>query len=82
MRNQYQQMPAQANGDAEAVSASERWAEFVNDYIEARLTAHPAWAVYQGRHEFDGQMPDWSRSGIEAEITRLKQARSASAGVH
>ena len=67
---------SQANGGAEAVSASERWAEFVNDYIEASLAAHPAWAVYQGRHEFDGQMPDWSRSGIEAEIARLKQARS------
>jgi len=68
---------SKANGDAEAVSASERWEDFVNDYIETSLAAHPAWAVYQGRHEFDGQMPDWSRSGIEAEIARLKQARSA-----
>lgn len=74
-----QSVPAdasQANGGAEAASASERWEAFVNDYIEASLAAHPAWAVYQGRHEFDGQMPDWSRSGIEAEIARLKQARS------
>jgi len=58
-------------------SASERWEQFVNDHIEASLAAHPAWAVYQGRHEYDGQMPDWSRAGIEREIARLKQARSA-----
>jgi uncharacterized protein (DUF885 family) len=61
----------------EAASASARWEQFVNDYIEASLAAHPAWAVYQGRHEYDGQMPDWSRSGIEREIVRLQQARTA-----
>lgn len=55
----------------------EQWSSLVDDYIEASLTAHPAWAVYQGRHEFDGQLPDWSRAGIEAEIARLKQARGA-----
>lgn len=51
------------------------WDRFVNAFIEASLAAHPAWAVYQGRHEYDGQLPDWSRAGIEAEIARLKRAR-------
>ena len=53
------------------------WDDFVDDYIEASLAAHPAWAVTQGRHEYDGQLPDWSRAGIEAEIERLKAAREA-----
>ena len=34
-------------------------------------------AVVQGRHEFDGQLPDWSRAGIEAEIARMHAARDA-----
>lgn len=68
--------PASEPVDA-STSTNAAWQQFVHDYIEASLAAHPAWAVYQGRHEFDGQMPDWSRSGIMAEIARLKQARTA-----
>ncbi|MBU1189473.1 MAG: DUF885 domain-containing protein [Gammaproteobacteria bacterium] len=69
--------PASAAPDETAAhSASAAWVLFINDYIEASLAAHPAWAVYQGRHEFDGQMPDWSRSGIVGEIARLQQARN------
>jgi hypothetical protein len=68
--------PASEPVDA-STSTNAAWQQFVHDYIEASLAAHPAWAVYQGRHEFDGQMPDWSRSGIMAEIARLKQAHTA-----
>jgi hypothetical protein len=62
---------------ATGTPAAESWDEFVDLYIEAHLAAHPAWAVVQGRHEFDGQLPDWSRAGIEAEIGRLHAAREA-----
>ena len=51
------------------------WVQFVNAYIEAFFVAHPAFAVVQGRHEFDGQLPDWSAEGLEREIARLHQAR-------
>ncbi|MDT8409005.1 MAG: DUF885 domain-containing protein [Wenzhouxiangellaceae bacterium] len=73
---------ASAAADHSAISsqdsdAGESWDVFVNGYIEASLEAHPAWAVYQGRHEFDGQLPDWSRAAIEAEIARVEQARQA-----
>jgi len=67
---------ANAGPGASNENDAEAWDRFVNDYIEASLAAHPAWAVYQGRHEFDGQMPDWSRAGITAEIERLQQARN------
>ncbi|MBI1733243.1 MAG: DUF885 domain-containing protein [Gammaproteobacteria bacterium] len=59
-----------ANGD---------WDRFVSDYVEATFKAQPYFAVQAGRHEFDGRMPDWSKSGIETEIARLRQARSAAA---
>jgi len=51
------------------------WVDFVNRYIEDFLAAHPAFAVAQGRHEFDGLLPDWSAEGIAREISRLRQAR-------
>jgi Bacterial protein of unknown function (DUF885) len=53
------------------------WSKFVNDYVEATFKAQPFFAVYAGRHEFDGQMPDLSRAGIDEEITRLRAARRA-----
>jgi len=59
------------------VPQSETWEQFVDRQIEAQVAAHPQWAVTQGRHEYDGQLPDWSRAGIEKEIARLHQARDA-----
>ncbi|NND44182.1 MAG: DUF885 domain-containing protein [Xanthomonadales bacterium] len=60
-----------------AEAAGESWSAFIDRQIEEHLLAHPHFAVTQGRHEFDGQMPDWSRAGIEAEIERLHDARAA-----
>lgn len=56
---------------------AETWEQFISRQIEAQVAAHPQWAVTQGRHEYDGQLPDWSRGGIEKEIARLHQARDA-----
>src|SRR5690606_24496649 len=53
------------------------WDTFVDRYIESFFVAHPAFAVVQGRHEFDGQLPDWSREGIAREIARLESQRVA-----
>ena len=39
------------------------------------LAAHPAFAVAQGRHEYDGMLPDWSAEGIAREIARQQQVR-------
>jgi uncharacterized protein (DUF885 family) len=61
--------------ETEAVAAAESWDAFMDRQIEEHVQAHPFWAVGQGRHEFDGQMPDWSREGILAENARKRQAR-------
>jgi hypothetical protein len=45
---------------------------FVDSFIEARMKRDPYFAVQAGRHEFDGQMPDWTRAGIDADIVELK----------
>ncbi len=54
---------AQAAGDFQA---------FVDSFIEARMKRDPYFAVQSGRHEFDGQMPDWSRAAIDADVTELR----------
>ena len=59
----------------EEAAQPESWEQFVSRQIEAHIDAHPQWAVVQGRHEYDGQLPDWSRAGIEKEIARLHQQR-------
>lgn len=58
-------------------SAAPAWPAFVEHFIEASFAAHPAFAAEQGRHEFDGQLPDWSAAGLQKEIARLEQARAA-----
>jgi hypothetical protein len=51
------------------------WDQFVDEYIEEFLKAHPHFAVYAGRHEYDGMLPDWSAKGIAREIDWLHVMR-------
>jgi hypothetical protein len=52
------------------------WKDFAAQFIEDTFRAQPFFAVQSGRHEFDGQMPDWSAAGFATEISRLRAARS------
>jgi hypothetical protein len=52
------------------------WAPFLQQFIEDTFAAHPEFAAVQGRHEFDGKLPDWSAAGLAAEVQRLTQARA------
>src|SRR5436190_19907532 len=72
MSDQPQNQTAQATAPA-----STEWAKFMSDYIEQTFKANPPFAATSGRHEFDGQLPDWSEAGITNEITRLKNAIAA-----
>jgi hypothetical protein len=53
----------------------------VTEFIEARMKRDPYSAVQAGRHEFDGQMPDWSKAAIEADVNELRQYRARFADV-
>lgn len=59
-----------------APAVNVEWAKFVDDFVEAYFAANPSFAVTQGRHEFDGQLPDWSAAGIQEQIAQLEQART------
>jgi hypothetical protein len=69
--------PAPAPKLAPAPAASSNgWASFRDDFLEAYFKAQPALAVSAGRHEFDGQLPDWSAGGIAHENARLHAVRA------
>jgi uncharacterized protein (DUF885 family) len=51
--------------------ASAEWTKLVDDWLVDDFKANPTFAVYQGKHEYDGVLPDMSEAGIKAEIDRL-----------
>src|SRR5687767_2364253 len=71
----------QESAPATTAAPSQAWASTRDALIEEYLKARPTFAVYQGRHEFDGQLPDWSAEGLEAEVKRLHAARDRAAAV-
>ena len=42
----------------EAGWPAREWDRFVSAFVETYFEANPLFAVYQGRHEFDGRFPD------------------------
>ncbi|MEZ5994764.1 MAG: DUF885 domain-containing protein [Hyphomonadaceae bacterium] len=50
------------------------WAAFENQFIEGFFEQSPNFGAYQGRHEFDGRLPDWSEAGLAAQIAFLKSS--------
>ncbi len=67
---------------AGATAADPKWAEFLNSYQEGYFAVEPAFAVQEGRHEFDGKLPDWSagqaspRKSPGSKPSRPKQAQA------
>lgn len=53
---------------------SSSWSRFQDDYIEGAFKHEPANAASQGRHEFDGVLPDWSSDGLKGSIDFYKSA--------
>jgi hypothetical protein len=60
--------------------AGPKWHTFVDRFIEDSFAANPFFAVDQGRHDFDGQAPNWSAEGLQKEVARLKAARADAEG--
>ncbi|GGC09299.1 hypothetical protein GCM10011494_29950 [Novosphingobium endophyticum] len=42
-----------------------QWKTFVQDTIDGWMALDPAFAVYQGAHQHDGRLPDWSEAGLK-----------------
>jgi hypothetical protein len=72
--------PAPAPATAPVAAAGPQWHTFVDRFVEDSFVANPFFAVDSGRHDFDGQAPNWSAEGIAKETARLKAARADAEG--
>ena len=50
------------------------WKPFVDSFIAGWFKLDPAFAVYEGKHEYDGRLPDWSDAGLQRQVDYLRQA--------
>ena len=55
------------------VATPSNWVRFRDGFIESWFRIDPAFAVYEGRHDFDGQLPDWSAAGLKRQSEFLHQ---------
>ncbi|MDY6947846.1 MAG: DUF885 domain-containing protein, partial [Pseudomonadota bacterium] len=72
--------PAKRATEPPAPVVNVAWSKYVDEFVESYFRANPTFAVWQGRHEFDGQMPDWSAEGIKKEVARMEQMRTRAIG--
>jgi Zn-dependent M16 (insulinase) family peptidase len=68
-----------ANTNANITTANVQWGKYVEGFLNEYFVANPQVAVYSGKHEFDGKLPDWSEDGLKKEIARLKAERDKAA---
>ncbi len=57
-------------------SADAAWDTGVASFIEGHFAANPVTAVYAGRHEFDGKLPDLSDAALRRDVARLESERT------
>jgi hypothetical protein len=55
------------------------WDSFVEGYLDRYFAARPPEGVSAGRHEWDGQLPDWSKPALASEIAALKSMKARAA---
>ena len=60
--------------DPASTSSAVVWDEYLASFLDDYFALNPTFAVVQGKHEFDGQLPDWSEAGIAAQIALRKSA--------
>ncbi len=58
-------------GCTPAAKPAASWNDFTTSTVGKWMAIDPAFAVYQGAHQFDGKLPDWSAAGLKARIAFL-----------
>jgi len=54
-----------------AADAQATWKSFVDSSIEQWFAVDPSFAIYEGAHQYDGKLPDWSDAGLKARAAFL-----------
>jgi hypothetical protein len=62
---------------ARLAPADSPWQQAVDAYVAGWLQRNPPAAANAGKHEYDGQLPDWSPEGIKANVAWLHAQRDA-----
>ena len=62
-----------------AANPSPSWDAYVGQFLDGYFATHPDAAVGAGKHEYDGQLPDWSAEGLAREAARLHAERDRAA---
>lgn len=60
-----------------APPSAQNWDEHVTQFEAAYFSTHPVFAVMEGRHEYDGRLPDWSEAALQQQIQWLNAQRTA-----
>ncbi|HEX8483235.1 MAG TPA: DUF885 domain-containing protein [Allosphingosinicella sp.] len=66
-----------SGGTAAADARPSAWPAFSQSFIDGYFRINPAFAVNQGRHEFDGRLPDWSETGLANSAEFLRSSIAA-----
>lgn len=59
--------PASIDSDGSA------WGDYMEKFLTGYFPINPYFAIYQGRHEYDGQLADFSPAGLKAMIDYRKK---------
>ena len=59
-----------------AASSGRAWDTWRDGFLNGEFQEFPDMAVYVGRHEFDGKLPDWSAAGLTKTISWLHKSRT------
>jgi uncharacterized protein (DUF885 family) len=68
------QAPGDPPGPAATTPDSPAWDALRDAFIDGFFELNPSFAVRQGRHEFDGQIGDWSDESFARQIAFLRAA--------
>jgi uncharacterized protein (DUF885 family) len=66
-----------ADEDVRSAQSESEWSRVLDRTIEGFFRVSPEFAVYQGRHEYDGQLPDWSGTGLANRASFLRSTIAA-----
>ena len=61
------QAPSEPISPAGAAAGAADWDAFRDAFLERYFELNPSFAIYQGRHEFDGRLADWSEAGLRTQ---------------
>ena len=62
---------------ATSAQAQSAWPDFIDRTIQGYFRIAPEFAAVQGKHEFDGQLPDWSGTGLANRVSFLRSTIAA-----